>query len=55
MISNGDTIRGDFLGCVRWYCKYGISYRNLEEMMLERNVEVDHSRYTSGFRNTLLK
>ena len=31
------------LGCVRWYCKYGISYRELEEMMLERGVEVDHT------------
>ena len=31
------------LGCVRWYCKYGISYRELEEMMLERCVEVDHT------------
>lgn len=31
------------LGCVRYYCKYGISYRDLEEMMLERGVEVDHT------------
>ncbi len=31
------------LGCVRWYCKYGISYRELEEMMLERGFEVDHT------------
>ncbi len=31
------------LGCVRWYCKYGISYRDLEEMMLERGFEVDHT------------
>ena len=31
------------LGCVRWYCKYGISYRDLEEMMIERGVEVDHT------------
>ena len=31
------------LRCVRWYCKYGISYRDLEEMMLERGVEVDHT------------
>ncbi len=31
------------LGCVRWYCKYGISYRDLEEMMQERGVEVDHT------------
>ena len=27
---------------VRWYCKYGISYRDLEEMLMERGVEVDH-------------
>ena len=25
---------------VRWYC---LSYRDLEEMMLERGLEVDHS------------
>jgi len=36
--------RGEvILGCVRWYCKYGISYRDLEEMMLERGLEVDHT------------
>jgi len=29
------------LVCVRWYCKYGISYRDLAEMMQERCVEVD--------------
>jgi transposase-like protein len=28
---------------VRWYCKYGISYRDLEEMLEERGVKVDHS------------
>ncbi|MBW4639667.1 MAG: IS6 family transposase [Gloeocapsa sp. UFS-A4-WI-NPMV-4B04] len=27
---------------VRWYCLYPISYRQLEEMMCERGVEVDH-------------
>ena len=26
--------------CVRWYCRYGISYRDLEEMMGERGVAV---------------
>jgi transposase, IS6 family len=31
------------LVCVRWYCKYGISYRDLEEMMSERGVAVDHT------------
>jgi transposase-like protein len=29
--------------CVRWYCKYGISYRDLAEMMQERGVAVDQS------------
>jgi transposase, IS6 family len=28
---------------VRWYCRYALSYRNLEKMMAERGVEVDHS------------
>ncbi|MBD1849129.1 IS6 family transposase [Leptolyngbya sp. FACHB-711] len=28
---------------VRWYCRYSLSYRNLEEMMQERGVEVDYS------------
>ena len=28
---------------VRWYVEYPISYRQLEEMMQERGVEVDHS------------
>ncbi len=31
------------LSCVRWYCKYGISYRDLAEMMLERGIDVDPS------------
>ena len=29
--------------CVRWYCKYGISYRDLAEMMSERGVSVSPS------------
>jgi transposase, IS6 family len=28
---------------VRWYCRYALSYPALEEMMAERDVEVDHS------------
>ena len=31
------------LQCVRWYLKYGISYRDLEEMMEERGVSVNHT------------
>ena len=26
-----------------WYCRYGVSYRDLEEMMTERGVPVDHT------------
>ena len=29
--------------CVRWYLSYSLSYRDLEEMMAERNLSVDHS------------
>ena len=29
--------------CTRWYLAYPLSYRNIEEMMLERGLEVDHS------------
>ncbi|MBD2749212.1 IS6 family transposase [Microvirga sp. BT688] len=29
--------------CVRWYCKYGISYRDLAEVMEEAGVAVDPS------------
>ncbi len=28
---------------VRWYLSYPLSYRNIEEMMLERGIHVDHS------------
>ena len=31
------------LQTIRWYLKYSLSYRNLEEMMAERGVEVDHT------------
>ena len=31
------------LQCVRWYCAYALSYRNIEEMMEERGLRIDHS------------
>ena len=31
------------LWAVRWYCKYGIGYRELQEMLAERRVNVDHT------------
>ena len=29
--------------CVRWYLAYSLSFRNLEKMMAERGIQVDHS------------
>src|SRR5258706_9329488 len=29
--------------CMRWYLRYALSYRDLEEMMAERGLKVDHS------------
>jgi len=29
--------------CVRWYLRYSLSYRDLEEIMLERGLHIDHS------------
>src|SRR6188474_1144734 len=28
--------------CVRWYLRFSLSFRDLEEMMAERNLRVDH-------------
>ena len=27
---------------VRWYLRFGLSYRDLEELLAERGVDVDH-------------
>jgi putative transposase len=35
--------RNIILTCVRWYLAYPLSYRQLEEMMQERGITVDHS------------
>jgi transposase-like protein len=29
--------------CVRWYLRFSLSLRDLEEMMAERGVSVDHT------------
>jgi transposase-like protein len=31
------------LRCVRWYCRYSLSYREVEEWTPERGLRVDHS------------
>ncbi|KKF37837.1 transposase [Erwinia tracheiphila] len=35
--------RDIILWAVCWYCKYGISYRELQEMLAECGLSVDHS------------
>jgi transposase, IS6 family len=29
--------------CVRWYCRFSLSLRDLEELMAEPGVAVDHT------------
>ncbi len=29
--------------CLRWYLRYSLSYRDLEEMMAEGGLSVDHT------------
>ena len=37
------TPQAVILQCVRWYCAYALSYRNIEKMMAERGLTIDHS------------
>ena len=44
--------------CVRWYLAYNLSLRDLEEMMAERGIHVDHStihRWVARFSPLLLE
>ncbi len=44
--------------CVRWYLLYSLSYRDLEEMMVERGLSVDHTtiyRWVQHFAPMLRK
>ena len=44
--------------CVRWYLAYNLSLRDLEEMMAERGIAVDHTtihRWTIRFSPLLLE
>ena len=34
---------------VRWYLRYGLSYRDLEELLAERNIGLIMSRCIGGF------
>ncbi len=44
---------GHFLKCivlqaVYWYLRYSLSYRDIEELMKERGVEIDHATVNDG-------
>ena len=44
--------------CIRWYLAYNLSLRNLEEMMAERGISVDHAtvhRWVIRYSPELLK
>jgi transposase-like protein len=50
--------RSVILLCVRWYLAYSLSLRDLEEMMAERGVQVDHAtihRWTVHYAPLLLE
>ena len=34
------------LTCVRWYLRYSLSYRDLEEMMTEQGLLLDHTTFS---------
>jgi transposase-like protein len=36
------VVKDIILSCVRWYVAYPLSYRQVEELMEERGVSVDH-------------
>jgi putative transposase len=36
-------VKDIILTCVRWYLAYPLSYRQLEELMEERGVPIDHA------------
>ena len=43
MVKGRQFDRSVILLCVRWYLAYGLSLRDLEEMMAERGIAVDHA------------
>ena len=48
----GRHFEAEIVLCVRWYLRFGLSFRNLEELMAERNVSVDHSTIWRWSRDT---
>lgn len=43
---HGRHFQGEIiLWAVRWYCKYGISYRELQEMLAEVNSDTPNNNF----------
>jgi transposase-like protein len=40
--SHSSIQRLEIVVAVRWYLRYGLSYRDVEELLAERGIEVDH-------------
>jgi transposase-like protein len=58
MFSGRHFDRSVILLCMRWYLAYNLSLRDLEEMMAERGIRVDHStihRWVVRFSPLLLE
>jgi transposase-like protein len=34
----------------RWYLRYGVSYRDVEELLAERGIGIDHVTISRGCR-----
>ncbi len=50
--------RSVILLCVRWYLAYSLSLRDLEEMMTERGISVEHTtihRLTAHYAPLLME
>jgi len=41
---------GAILLAVRWYLRYGLSYRDVAELLAERRIENDHDRLKARLR-----
>jgi putative transposase len=58
MFKGGHFDRSVILLCIRWYLTYGLSLRDLKEMMAERGISIDHStihRWVVHFSPVLLQ
>jgi transposase-like protein len=58
MYKGRDLDRSMILLCVRWYLAYNLSLRDLEGMMAERGLNVDHStvhRWVMRFSHLILE